>query len=97
MPYHISFGRIADQKIKIQSIVNQHKPNPDKVQANLELPEDPPGSSDMKSADARYHVGVGSGRFSGGVGGETDAMREPVAQGSAAREDGEKLHKGTVL
>ncbi|KAI5820351.1 hypothetical protein BZA77DRAFT_105194 [Pyronema omphalodes] len=81
----------------LKSIVSQHKPNPDRVQANLELPQDPPGSSDMKSADARYHTGVGSGRISGGVGGESDALREPVAQESAVRVDGDKLHKGTVV
>jgi hypothetical protein len=42
-------------------------------------------------------MGVGSGRISGGVGGENDPFREPVAQESAVRVDGEKLHKGTVV
>jgi hypothetical protein len=42
-------------------------------------------------------MGVGSGRISGEVGGENDPFREPVAQESAVRVDGEKLHKGTVV
>jgi len=81
----------------LKSIANQHKDDPSKVQANLPLPEDPPGSSDMKSADARFHIGTGSGRFSGGVGGEDDALREPVAAGSKVREDREVLHKRTTV
>jgi hypothetical protein len=51
----------------------------------------------MKSADVRYQDGIGSGRFSGKIGTEEDAKREPVAQESAVRADGEFLHKGAVV
>lgn len=51
----------------------------------------------MESADARTTGGIGSGRFSGDVGTERDSLREPVAQGSAVREDGKALHKGTIV
>ncbi|KAI5853830.1 hypothetical protein BZA05DRAFT_444106 [Tricharina praecox] len=76
------------------SIVHQNKGDPTDVQANLPLPDDPPGSSDMKSADARFHTGVGSGRFSGDV--ARDPQRQPATQASAAREDGKIRHKETV-
>jgi len=79
----------------LKSIVHQNKGDPSEVQANLPLPEDPPGSSDMKSADARFHAGVGSGRFSGDV--ARDPQRQPATQASAAREDGEVRHKDTTV
>ncbi|KAL7790390.1 hypothetical protein V8C37DRAFT_384185 [Trichoderma ceciliae] len=54
------------------------------AQANLPLPEQPPKASDWQSADART-TGVGSGRFSGGVGTDSGAeagLREPATKGS---------------
>ncbi|KAM0252576.1 hypothetical protein ACHAQJ_007659 [Trichoderma viride] len=54
------------------------------VQANLPLPEQPPKASDWQSADMRT-TGVGSGRFSGGVGTDSAAeagLRSPAVKGS---------------
>lgn len=56
------------------------------AQANLPLPEQPPKASDWQSADART-TGVGSGRFSGGVG--TDSGAEAGLRGPAVKESEE--------
>jgi hypothetical protein len=52
------------------------------VQANLPLPEQPPKPPDWQSADMRT-TGVGSGRFSGGVG--TDSGAEAGLRGPAVK------------
>jgi hypothetical protein len=75
-------------------MVDKNKQEPEEVKANLPLPEDPPGSSDMKSADVRYHIGTGSGRFSGNVAG--DPTRQPVTQESSVRVDENVMHKETA-
>ncbi|KAF8545261.1 hypothetical protein BDD12DRAFT_905634 [Trichophaea hybrida] len=86
----------ANEKVnKVNCIPTQRRPI--KSPRKLATPRRPPGSLDMKSADARFHVRTGSGRFSGGVGGEDDAMRESVAAGSKVRGDGEELHKRTTV
>ncbi|KAH0611202.1 uncharacterized protein H6S33_011629 [Morchella sextelata] len=95
--YHGQIPADADSSI-LKSIVDQNKNRSKDPQANLELPDDPPVPGDMKSADARYSGGgIGSGRFSGDLSTEKDGLREPAAQQSGVRVDGEKLHKGTIL
>lgn len=64
-------------------------------QANLPLPDAPPGPSDFNSADART-VNVGSGgenasKFSYG----DDALRGPATGDSAFRTDGDELKTNT--
>ena len=64
-------------------------------QANLPLPEQPPGESDWNSADART-VNVGSGEpfanLSHGAAGATneDSLRGPTTGASAVRIDGDE-------
>jgi hypothetical protein len=58
----------------------------EKVKGNLPLPEDPPGTTDWQSADARI-TGVGSGSVSGDVSygeGSTAGLREPATKSSAS-------------
>lgn len=81
----------------VQSIVDTQKSRSGDPKVNLELPEDLPRAGDMQSASARTTGGVGSGRFSGDLATEKDPLREPAVQGSAVREDGEALHKSTVV
>lgn len=67
----------------------------DRVKANLPLPDDPPGSADLESADART-VNVGSGGVNVKLGtGSSDGMREPATAESSARIDGEQYGKET--
>lgn len=69
----------------------------DRVKANLPLPDDPPGSADLESADARtVNVGVGSGRVNVKLGGDTSGLREPATAESSARVDGEEYRKATA-
>jgi hypothetical protein len=75
-------------------MVDKNKQEAEDVKANLPLPEDPPGSSELKSADARYHIGTGSGRFSGDL--ARDPTRQPVTQESSVRADPEVVHKETA-
>jgi len=67
----------------------------DRVKANLPLPEDPPGSADLESADART-VNVGSGGVNVKLGTQGGALREPATVESSARVDGQELHKETA-
>lgn len=55
-------------------------------QANLPLPDGPPGQSDFNSADART-VNVGSGGVQDSFSHGNDALREPATGGSVVRED----------
>ena len=55
-------------------------------QANLPLPDQPPGPSDFNSADART-VNVGSGGVSDTFSKGEDALRGPATGDSAARAD----------
>jgi len=70
----------------------------DRVQANLPLPEDPPGPSDWNSADAST-VNVGSGGISEDVSagkGSSSGLREPATAESSVRTDGEELKTNTA-
>lgn len=61
----------------------------DRVKAGLPLPDDPPGSADLESADARK-VNVGSGGVNVKLGTGGTAIREPATAESSARIDGEQ-------
>lgn len=69
----------------------------DRVQANLPLPEDPPGPSDWNSADGRT-VNVGSGGISEDISkeGSSAGLREPATADSSVRTDGEELKTNTA-
>lgn len=67
----------------------------DRVKANLPLPDDPPGSADLESADART-VNVGSGGVNVKIGADTSGLREPATAESSARVDGEEYGKATA-
>lgn len=84
----------------LQSIIDSADKNKAEIiaerQANLPLPDQPPGQSDFNSADQRT-VNVSSGaqataNFSHG----NDSLREPATGGSAVRED-PSLTGGNVL
>lgn len=66
----------------------------DRIKANLPLPDDPPGSADLESADART-VNVGSGGVDVKLGTGGSALREPATAESSARVDGAELGKNT--
>jgi hypothetical protein len=55
-------------------------------QANLPLPDDPPGPSDFNSADQRT-VNIGKNDVAAGALTENDALREPATGDSAVRAD----------
>lgn len=82
-------------------IAENQEPKQDKigrVQANLPLPEDPPGPSDWNSADART-VNVGSGGISEDISalkGSSSGLREPATAESSVRVDGEELKTNTA-
>lgn len=67
----------------------------DRVKANLPLPDDPPGSADLESADART-VNVGSGGVNVKLGTGGSSLREPATAESSARLDGEEYKKETA-
>ena len=70
----------------------------DRVQANLPLPDDPPGPSDWNSADATT-VNVGSGGISSDVTegkGSSSGMRGPATAESSVRTDGQELKTNTA-
>jgi hypothetical protein len=78
----------------------QEPPNEriERVKANLPLPEDPPGSADLESADART-VNVGSGRISDDISenkGSDSGLREPATAESSVRLDGETWKTNTA-
>lgn len=84
----------------MQSIVDKHSRDKQDIiaerQANLPLPEDPPGTSDFNSADQRT-VNVGSGEEpTGGFSYGADSLREPATGGSVARERGDELKKNVL-
>ncbi|KAK5944594.1 hypothetical protein PMZ80_003876 [Knufia obscura] len=67
----------------------------DRVKAGLPLPDDPPGSADLQSADGRT-VNVGSGGVNAKLGtGSSSGLREPATAESSARVDGEQYGKET--
>ncbi|KAI5793283.1 hypothetical protein EDC01DRAFT_785030 [Geopyxis carbonaria] len=89
----------ADSDVsQMKSIIDKNKPDPEETRRNLPLPDDPPEGMGrtMESMDMRNTGGIGSGRLSGGVGGEDDPLREPVTQVSSARVDGKVMHKKTL-
>jgi len=67
----------------------------DRVKANLPLPDDPPGSADLESADARKTDG-GSGGVNVKLGTQGGALREPATVESSARVDGQELNTETA-
>ncbi|KAI9853512.1 MAG: hypothetical protein M1824_001120 [Vezdaea acicularis] len=81
---------IIDKK-KDQNIIEERV-------ANLPLPEQPPGSSDLVSSDAR-RTGEGSGRISEDIA-QGDAssagLRQPATAESSARIDGETWKTNTA-
>lgn len=66
----------------------------DRIKANLPLPDDPPGSADLESADART-VNVGSGGVNVKLGTGGSSLREPATAESSARVDGDEVGKQT--
>jgi len=82
-------------------IAEREEPKPvkvDRVKAHLPLPEDPPGSPDWNSADARP-VNVGSGGVSDDVSvnkGSSSGLREPATADSSVRTDGEEWKTNTA-
>ena len=64
-------------------------------QANLPLPEQPPGPSDWNSADPST-VNVGSGGVSDTFSYGKDALREPATGDSSVRTDGDALKTNTL-
>jgi hypothetical protein len=68
------------------------------VKANLPLPDDPPGSADLESADGRT-ANVGSGRISDDISrndGSSSGLREPATADSSVRTDGETWKTNTA-
>ena len=59
------------------------------------MPDDPPGSADLQSADGRT-VNVGSGGVNVKLGGDTSGLREPATAESSARVDGDEYKKATA-
>jgi len=62
------------------------------------MPDDPPGSADLESADART-VNVGSGRISDDISrnkGSSSGLREPATADSSVRIDGETWKTNTA-
>jgi hypothetical protein len=81
--------------IPTQSIVDKAEKDKPQIiaerQANLPLPDDPPGPGDFNSADQRT-VNVGSGEVAtGNLSRGDDALREPATGDSEARVDGNEL------
>ncbi|CAK4030585.1 Hypothetical predicted protein [Lecanosticta acicola] len=74
----------------LQSITDTADKNKPEIinerQANLPLPDQPPGQSDFSSADSRT-VNVGSGGNASNFSYGNDALREPATGDSAVRAD----------